>query len=236
MKMIQRVLFSILLFGMISLFSAEPNQLSTKKQFMIEKHLKKRGISDEKVLKAMHTVQREKFVPRRYQSEAYDDNPLPIGYGQTISQPYIVALMTEKMELTTADKVLEIGTGSGYQAAILAEIVDSVFTIEIVEKLHTRSTHLLQSLGYKNIKTKYADGYYGWKEHGLYDAIIVTCASPSIPPSLIKQLKVGGVICIPVGPPSGIQRLILIHKDSDSEIRTEVLSYVRFVPLTRSGD
>ncbi len=217
-----------------SSFAITPEELAAKKTIMLERHLKLREISSPTVLNAMQKVAREKFVLPEDQPYSYADRPLPIGHGQTISQPYIVAFMTELLNLDEHSKVLEIGTGSGYQAAILAEITDSVFTIEIIEPLYERSTALFEHLGYTNITTKLDDGYMGWEEHGLYDAIIVTCAAKSIPPPLVKQLKIGGKICIPVGPAFTVQILYVVTRISETEYQTKSISYVKFVPLTRS--
>jgi len=203
---------------------------------MAEYQLKNRGISDKRVLNAMIKVPRHEFVPDDLKASAYIDGALPIGYGQTISQPYIVALMTELLKLNNSSRVLEVGTGSGYQAAVLAEIVKEVYTVEIVKALHEKSDKVLKRLGYKNIKTMNGDGYYGWKEHAQYDAIIVTCASEFIPPPLISQLNNGGIMCIPVGPPFKVQHLLLVKKIKPGEVITSLITEVRFVPLLRKGD
>src|SRR5690606_3580213 len=160
-----------------------------------------RGIKDEATLQAMRTVERHHFVPEAYRNNAYDDRPLPIGHGQTISQPYIVAYMTATIEPQPDFKVLEIGTGSGYQAAVLAEIVDEVYTIEIIPELGEAASQRFEALGYENVHTKIADGYYGWEEHAPFDAIIVTAAAEYIPPPLVQQLKEDGKMMIPVGSP-----------------------------------
>ena len=184
------------------------------------------------VLDAMNTVPRHKFVPFYNRLNAYANRPLPIGHGQTISQPYIVAIMTDLLDLKPSYKILEIGTGSGYQAAIAAQIVKEVYTIEVIEPLGIKAKNLFQQLGYKNIKTRVADGYYGWEEHGPYDAIIVTAAAGHIPPSLLKQLKPGGKMIIPVGSIIFVQQLILIKKDQKGNLTTRQIMPVRFVPLT----
>ncbi len=204
-----------------------------KRESMVQWQIKDRGINDKAVLDAMSTVPRHLFVSKLYRSASYSDRPLPIGYGQTISQPYIVALMTEYLKLEKDDKVLEVGTGSGYQAAILSEITDSVYTIEIIEKLYERTNEMLKTSGYEKIHTKFADGYFGWEEFAPYDAIIVTCAAEFVPPPLIAQLKIGGRMCIPVGPLFSIQNLLLITKKSETKIETVVITSVRFVPLIR---
>jgi len=200
---------------------------------MVKTQIEKRGVKDKKVLDAMRYVPRHSFVPEIGLSQAYDDNPLPIGYGQTISQPYIVGLMTESLKLDENSRVLEIGTGSGYQAAVLAEIAKDVYTIEIIKALYTKSTYTLETLEYFNVETKHADGYYGWQEKAPFDAIIVTAASDHVPPPLIKQLKVGGLMCIPLGAPNQVQRLVLVTKDENGKVKTQDIIPVRFVPLTR---
>ena len=205
----------------------------TEREKMVKTQIESEGIKDEKVLEAMRYVPRHLFVPEICQSMAYDDCPLPIGYGQTISQPYVVALMTENLELDSDSKVLEIGTGSGYQAAILAEICKDVYTIEIIKELYERATSTLESLEYENIATKHADGYFGWEEVAPFDAIIVTAASDHIPPPLIKQLKKGGRMCIPLGAPHQIQRLVLVTKNEKGQVTTKDITIVAFVPLTR---
>jgi protein-L-isoaspartate(D-aspartate) O-methyltransferase len=198
---------------------------------MVETQIRRRGVTDDDVLTAMETVPRHEFVPDQYKSQAYADHPLPIGYGQTISQPYIVALMTELLNLHNTDRVLEIGTGSGYQAAILAEIVGEVYTVEIVEPLAAEARDRLKRLGYTNVHVLSADGYYGWKEHAPYDAIIVTCAPDHIPQPLVQQLTDGGKLVIPVGPPGGYQTLWQITKQG-TEVKKRNVTGVLFVPLT----
>lgn len=217
----------------IGAFQLDP--YTAQREDMVDQQLKQRGIGDKEVLKAMRTVPRHLFIPEEQESRAYRDGPLPIGYGQTISQPYIVAYMTEMIRPEPGFKVLEIGTGSGYQAAVLAEIVDQVYTIEIVEPLGKAAKERLAEHGYKNVKVKVADGYYGWEEYAPFDAIIVTAASESIPPPLIKQLKDGGRMAIPVGSPFLTQYLILVKKKGD-KITTHNEFPVRFVPFTRSKE
>ncbi len=184
------------------------------------------------VLDALARVPRHQFVPTSQQRFAYENRPLPIGYGQTISQPYIVALMTELARPGRGHKVLEIGTGSGYQAAVLAELVGQVYSIEIVEPLGAQAAKRLRALGYDNIETRIGDGYYGWKEHAPFDAIVVTAAASSVPPSLIRQLKPGGRMVIPVGSGFFTQTLMLVEKDAKGRVRTQQILPVRFVPLT----
>ena len=194
--------------------------------------IENRGIDHKSTLDAMLKVPRHLFVPEKLKDEAYDDNPIPIGFGQTISQPYIVAYMTAVIEPRTHHKILEIGTGSGYQAAILAEIVKEVYTIEIVEELFSSAKKRIENLKYKNIKLKYADGYYGWQEAAPFDAIVVTAAAEYIPPPLLEQLKDGGKMIIPIGTPFLNQNLILVEK-SGKDFTTKSLLPVRFVPFTR---
>lgn len=191
------------------------------------------GIKDKAVIEAMRSVPRHEFVPEEYLSQAYANHPLPIGYGQTISQPYIVALMTEAAEVEPDDIVLEIGTGSGYQAAVLSELVDGVYTMEIIGALAERASSDFERLGYENITVGHADGYFGWEEHAPYDAILVTAAPDHVPQPLVQQLKVGGNLIIPVGPIAGAQTLWRVTRTSETEVRTENLGAVRFVPLTR---
>jgi len=194
--------------------------------------IENRGIDHKSTLDAMLKVPRHLFVPEKLKDEAYDDNPIPIGFGQTISQPYIVAYMTAAIEPRTHHKILEIGTGSGYQAAVLAEIVKEVYTIEIVEELFSSAKKRIESLGYKNIKLKYADGYYGWQEAAPFDVIVVTAAAEYIPPPLLEQLKDGGKMIIPIGTPFLNQNLVLVEK-SGKDFTTKSLLPVRFVPFTR---
>ena len=184
------------------------------------------------VMTSMSTVKRHELVPQQERRFAYENRPLPIGYGQTISQPYIVALMTELVEPNADDVVLEVGTGSGYQAAILAELVDHVYSIEIIEALATRAKSDLARLDYKNITTRLGDGYYGWEEHGPFDAIVVTAAASHVPPPLIEQLKPGGRMVIPVGGRFMTQTLLLLEKTEKGEVITRQFGAVRFVPLT----
>ena len=179
----------------------------------------------------MGAVKRHLFVPESLRSKAYDDRPLPIGHGQTISQPYIVALMTEKLDPRKTDRILEIGTGSGYQAAVLAELVDEVYSIEIVEPLGKRAAETLKALDYANVHLRIGDGYQGWPEHAPFDAIIVTCAPEKIPQPLIDQLKEGGRMMIPVGRQFGAQDLYLLEKKDGEILKTAILP-VRFVPMT----
>ncbi len=183
-------------------------------------------------INAMESVKRHEFVPLSSRLNAYENRPLSIGYGQTISQPYIVAIMTDLLDLKHSDRVLEIGTGSGYQAAVLAEIVKEVYTIEVIRELGISAAARLEKLGYKNINTRIGDGYYGWEEHAPYDAIIVTAAAGNIPPPLIKQLRPGGKMIIPVKSYFYVQHLILVSKDERGTVSTRQIMPVIFVPLT----
>jgi protein-L-isoaspartate(D-aspartate) O-methyltransferase len=184
------------------------------------------------VLRSLVTVRRHEFVPQRQKPYSYENRPLPIGHGQTISQPYIVALMTDLIEPGADDVVLEIGTGSGYQAAILAKLVKHVYSIEIIEALADESAARLERLGYDNVTTKLTDGYYGWEEHAPFDAIVVTAAASHVPPPLVQQLKPGGRMIIPIGGRFMTQQLLLLEKTDNDEVITRQVAAVRFVPLT----
>jgi protein-L-isoaspartate(D-aspartate) O-methyltransferase len=200
---------------------------------MVKTQIQERGVKDSATLAALRKVPRHSFVPTDQLANAYEDRPLPIGYGQTISQPYIVGYMTAIIKPKPGQKVLEIGTGSGYQAAVLAEIVSNVYTIEIVEELGKQASTRLKNLNYKNIEVKIADGYHGWKEHAPFDAIVVTAAAEYIPTPLKEQLKDGGRMIIPVGSPYMTQQLMLIEK-TGNKFRTSSMMPVRFVPFKRS--
>ena len=193
-------------------------------------------VTDKRVLDAMKEVPRHKFVPGYQQVNAYGNYPLSIGSGQTISQPLIVAHMTELLEIEPGDRILEIGTGSGYQAAVLSELTPHVFTVEIIEKLALRAKKVLNDLGYKTIKVKTGDGYFGWEEFAPYDGIIVTCAPEEIPAPLIDQLRPGGRIVIPVGKEGWIQNLVVVMKSKNGKISEKKLYGVRFVPMTGKAD
>src|SRR3954465_10727577 len=205
---------------------------AAQRQRMVEQQLKARGIKDERVLTAMAKVPREEFIPADARADAYEDGPLPIGYDQTISQPYIVAFMTEQLRLKPSDHVLEIGSGSGYQAAILAELVAEVYTIEIVEPLAKSAEATLQRLGYRNVHIKMGDGYKGWPEQAPFDAIIVTCAPEKVPQPLIDQLKDSGRMVIPVGERFA-QQLYLLEK-KNGQLKESATLPVRFVPMLRA--
>jgi protein-L-isoaspartate(D-aspartate) O-methyltransferase len=202
---------------------------------MVEQQIAARGVEDRGVIAAMRKVPRHLFVPPSHRAQAYNDYPLPIGEGQTISQPYIVALMTEALELKPTDRVLEIGTGSGYQAAILAEIVNEVYTIEIREGLARSADKRLKEMGYKGVKVKHADGYFGWEEHAPFDAIIITAAPNHIPPPLIAQLKEGGRLIVPLGRLTYYQVLTLARK-AKGDVRLEQMTEVSFVPMTGEAE
>ncbi len=200
---------------------------------MVEQGVIRLGITDEAVIEAMTAVPRHEFVPDDYIEQAYDNHPLPIGHGQTISQPYIVALMTQAAAVEAGDKVLEVGTGSGYQAAVLAELVDQVYSVEIIGALVERAQADLAQLGYDNVIVRHADGYFGWPEEAPFDAIVVTAAPDHVPQPLVQQLKIGGHMIIPVGPVGGFQTLWRVTRVNEEEVQTENLGGVSFVPLTR---
>ena len=207
------------------------DQYLQKRKAMVENDIKGRGIKDKKVLDVMGKIPRHLFVDEHLKDKAYADYPLPIGEGQTISQPYVVALMTEALMLKSTDKVLEIGTGSGYQAAVLAEIVREVYTIEIRKSLADMAAKRLRGLGFKNVKVKYADGYFGWEEYAPFDAIIITAAANHIPIPLIKQLKEGGRLIIPLGSMVYYQVMTLATKQK-GELDVVQMGSVAFVPMT----
>jgi protein-L-isoaspartate(D-aspartate) O-methyltransferase len=205
--------------------------MSERAAEMVKSQIMARGICDPMVLQAMSLVPRHLFVPDRLRDAAYDDHPLAIGEGQTISQPYIVALMTESLGLGAPDTVLEIGTGSGYQAAVLSRIVSRVFTVEVREMLYRRARRLFVSLGLSNIECRHADGYWGWSEHAPYDAIVITAAVNHVPAPLFSQLKIGGRLIVPLGEPPSHQRLALVTR-TGSKFRVQFLTGVMFVPMT----
>jgi len=232
------LIFTFLLFSPVYILSQEDEEAIyvQRRQAMVYNQLIARDIIDPLVVKAMNKVPRHEFVDEAIQDEAYNDYPLGIGEGQTISQPYIVALMTQLLELNGDEKVLEIGTGSGYQAAILAEIVDEVYTIEIYESLSLQAQELLDKLGYNNIQFKTGDGYYGWEEEGPFDAIIVTCAPDHVPPPLLQQIHPEhGRIVIPVGGIWMVQTLMKIYLDEGKRV-SEGITGVRFVPMLSQVD
>lgn len=245
MKKIQHIVFWLVVIGIILLlFSTHviaEDAFQRQRQLMVEnikaegvisRDLTKQTSFDEKVLNALSKVPRHDFVPENQRIHAYENRPLPIGYGQTISQPYIVALMTDLLKLKKSDRVLEVGTGSGYQTAILAELVDSVYTIEIIETLAKQAAENLNRAGYQSVNTRIGDGYKGWETAAPFDAIVVTAAASHIPPPLINQLKPKGRLIIPAGTSFMTQYLILVTKDADNKVTTQQIVPVRFVPLT----
>lgn len=224
------VLFIVLL--ALNMSVPQADNFARLRDRMVKEQIVRRGISDPGTIAAISRVPRHLFVPGDMEKFAYDDTPLPIGYNQTISQPYIVALMTEVVKPEPGKKALEIGTGSGYQAAVLSQIVDSVYTIEIVPELAKQSLELFRKLGYTNIIAKYGDGYKGWPEYAPFDIILVTAAPEEIPQPLIDQLSENGRLVIPVGKPSSFQELILVEKKAGKISRRRITS-VRFVPFKR---
>ena len=219
----------------VSPAASTPDPYLRQRERMVEEQIRARGVSDEAVLTAMAQTPRHEFVLPEYLAQAYEDHPLPIGYGQTISQPYIVALMTELIALEPGERVLEIGAGSGYQAAILAAITDQVYTIEIIPELAERAQQTFARLGYDQIMAAQADGYWGWAEYAPFEAIIVTAAPDHVPQPLVNQLADGGKMVIPIGPPGGYQSLWVLERQGD-EIKRYNWGGVRFVPLTRAEE
>ncbi len=225
----KRTIVYTLILALLFPLSAGAQNYARQRNQMVEEQIKKREIKDPKVLEAMRSVKRHEFVPEYNRHLAYSDRPLPIGHDQTISQPYIVALMTDYLNIKKGDKVLEVGTGSGYQAAVLSEITSKVYSIEIVEELAKRARKTLADHGYENVRIKIGDGFKGWEEHAPYDGIIVTASPSEVPPPLKEQLAEGGRMIIPVGGPI-FQNLALLEKEKGEIKRTEV-SGVRFVPM-----
>ena len=222
--------FAIFFACIVGIGCEQSKDFASARISMVENQIIARGVTDPHVISAMKKVPRERFVPENLRHYAYSDGPVPIGYGQTISQPYIVALMTQELRVNPNDKVLEVGTGSGYQAAVLAEIGCQVYTIEIIEPLAKSAEERLKELGYTNVKVKVGDGYLGWQEYAPFDRIIVTCAPKEVPQPLIDQLADGGIMVIPVGP-EGFQYLYRIKKQGGI-VETERITAVSFVPLT----
>jgi protein-L-isoaspartate(D-aspartate) O-methyltransferase len=238
-------LYIFIVIAVLSINSAHPrayaaqftdDDFQKQRLSMVKDQIMERGVKDRSVIEAMTAVPRHKFISENYLKSAYDDSPLPIGYGQTISQPYIVAYMTEILNLNKSSKVLEVGTGSGYQAAILSPIVKQVYTIEIIPELAKSAAARLKDLGYHNVEVAIGDGYFGWNKYAPFDAIIVTAAAGHIPPPLIEQLKNNGRMIIPVGGSFLVQNLILVTKDKEGNVTTRNLMPVRFVPLTGRHD
>lgn len=239
--MIQRT-FKLLRASAVALFCAHETSAAGDPAYallrteMVADQIAERGVRNESVLAAMRKVPRHEFVPESERARAYRDTPLPIGEGQTISQPYIVALMTELVRPDRSDRVLEVGTGSGYQAAVLAELVGHVYSIELEPSLADTAALVLSRLGYENVTVRAGDGYLGWKERAPFDIIVVTAAPDHIPEPLIEQLKPGGVMVVPVGPVAATQQLRLIEKDESGAIASRDVTPVRFVPLRRKND
>lgn len=237
--------FAVLLLGLLFTSQSTPvlsaDKFNSARQTMvqiIEQNVRETSLYldkealDPRVMTAMGKVPRHLFVPHSQRHNAYENRPLPIGHGQTISQPYIVAIMTDLLKPARQHKILEVGTGSGYQAAILAELVDSVYSIEIIKALGESASERLTRMGYKNVDVRIGDGYYGWEEHAPFDAIVVTAAASHIPPPLIAQLKPGGRMMIPIGSRFLVQELLLVEKSNDGKLSTRQILPVAFVPLT----
>jgi protein-L-isoaspartate(D-aspartate) O-methyltransferase len=213
----------------------EKDRFEEARSKMVQRQLKGRDINDPRVLEVMGQIPRHLFVDEKYWDQAYNDHPLPIAEGQTISQPYVVALMTQALQLEGSERVLEIGTGSGYQAAVLAELCQEVYTLEIREPLAQSAAERLQQLGYENVRVKWADGYFGWEEHAPYDCIIITCAVNHIPPPLLQQLKEGGRLILPLGSTLYYQTLTLVEKQNNEFFLTHIID-VRFVPMVGEAE
>ena len=227
----KRILFTIIFLSISC--KGHDNELYQLRMNMIETQIKKRGITDQTILDAMKKVNRHEYVQENFERLAYSDRPVPIGFGQTISQPYIVAFMSHKLNVASHHKVLEIGTGSGYQAAVLAELSDHVYTIEIIPELAKRAEKVLKKNDYDNITIRIGDGYKGWPEHAPFDRIMVTAAPKEIPEKLVEQLAPGGIMVLPVGETVMMQYLWLIIKDNDGQIEKEKILPVRFVPMVK---
>ena len=230
---LMKYLTLLIFIGLFQSTGQQDDKYTALRKDMVANQIVKKGIRNPTTIKALQKVPRHLFVPPQSINRAYDDSPLPIGYNQTISQPFIVAYMTELAKPAKWKRVLEIGTGSGYQAAVLAEIVDTVYTIEIIPELAREATTRLAKLGYRNIITKTGDGYLGWKEHAPFDVIMVTAADDHIPQPLLDQLAEDGRLIMPVGPPSSAQQIVLAVKKNGKIERTK-LAMVRFVPLLRN--
>ncbi len=229
------IFIALCLFALVlapAITACSEDEMASARKMMVAHDLQGRDIRNKAVLEAMGKVPRHLFVPRTLMSKAYADYPLPIGNGQTISQPYVVAMMTQAVSPGPGDRVLEIGTGSGYQAAVLAEIVDEVYTIEIIPALAQSAAKRLKELGYDNVHVKAGDGFFGWPEHAPFDAIVVTAAAPKIPTLLLEQLARGGRLIMPVGPVETSQRLTLVTRDREGRLSYQVREGVRFVPMT----
>ncbi|MCP4214422.1 MAG: protein-L-isoaspartate(D-aspartate) O-methyltransferase [bacterium] len=232
----RQILLILILFLQVAVVAAqEPDYLALRAK-MVEEQIQGRGITDKRLLDAFLGVERHMFVKPQFRKDAYKDSPLDIGKGQTVSEPYVVAVLTHAVAPGNDKKILEIGTGSGYHAAILAELAETVYTIEVYEKLGAEAKTRLDSLGYKNIKFKIGDGFKGWKKYAPYDGIIVTCSEDHIPQTLIDQLAVGGRLIIPVTYSSKVQELILLEKDHKGNLKRKYLIPVQFIPLIRGKD
>jgi protein-L-isoaspartate(D-aspartate) O-methyltransferase len=225
------LLAAVFLMAGPALGTEESDRYVQARERMVRSQIAARGVKDSRVLAAMDSVPRHMFVPDQHLDRAYEDHPLPIGLGQTISQPYIVAFMTELLELGPDDRVFELGTGSGYQAAVASRVAGAVYTVEIYEALADAAARKLDSLGYSNVHVRNGDGYFGWDEAAPFDAIIVTAAADHIPPPLIEQLKPGGRLIIPLGNPFTVQQLVLVTRDSEGQVTERPIIPVRFVPL-----
>jgi len=229
------LLLAVMLFFLLSAPRAaswdEPEEMRQRRFEMVRRQIAARGIKDRDVLEAMRRVPRHLFVPQGLQERAYVDSPLPIDAGQTISQPYVVALMTELLELEPQQRILEIGTGSGYQAAVLSALVEEVFSIEIKEILHRQATERLEQLGYRNVRTRHGDGYFGWQEQAPFDGIMITASVDHVPPPLLDQLADGGKIVLPLGHPFSFQNLVVVTKVGE-DYRLRQVTGVLFVPMT----
>ncbi len=233
MKPLRGVIVIFLFITLLASIAVAGDEAEFKKarEKMVTRDIQGRGVSDKRVLAAMSATPRHLFIPEGRRGEAYADHPLPIGEGQTISQPYIVALMTEILGVSEESRVLEIGTGSGYQAAVLAKVVKEVYSIEIKKKLHERSSKTLRDLGYSNVKTRHGDGYFGWEDAAPFQGIMITAAVDHIPPPLLKQLKDGGKLVLPLGNPFSFQNLVRITK-MGKNYKVEQVTGVLFVPMT----
>jgi len=225
-------LWTLAIAGAVRPVRADDDELADARRRMVEEQIRARGVSDPAVLAAMGSVPRHLFIPEDERAQAYADRPLPIGSGQTISQPYIVALMTSLLELKPGARVLEVGTGSGFQAAVLSRIAGEVYTIEILKSLAERARHTLADLGYRNVHVREGDGFQGWPEAAPFDGIIVTAAPPSVPEPLLRQLKAGGKLVIPVGNRDALQNLLVFTKRADGSFDRASVLPVRFVPMT----
>jgi protein-L-isoaspartate(D-aspartate) O-methyltransferase len=230
------LMFSLFCAHEVGAAGAGAEDYALERAQMVSRQIAERGVRDERVLAAMRKVPRHEFVPESEKRSAYDDTPLPIGEGQTISQPYIVALMTELAQPNEEHRVLEIGTGSGYQAAVLAEVVEHVYSIELEPTLARRASDVLQKLDYDNVTVRAGDGYVGWAEHAPFDSILITAAPDHVPEPLIEQLKPGGRMVVPVGPIGSTQQLRVLEKDRAGKVTSKVVAPVRFVPLRRQAN